>query len=257
MKHIANFVSKIATHFPPPKFESAEQEQEWLRGIVESLKRYDPALLDRAAQKIIDTRGLRDGERWFPIPAAIHRVCADLIEFDKRKELPIDGDNGQHPYSWGRRKLALDLMRGEMGRTAVAEGWGNALFDWICENARLPSPTNRVARKTLERNAAGKLVWQTFTATEVECCRMEAAGADQAYAMAVRGGWVFAPMVAAMGETMLTRREVIADHVTEVIDLRDVRMSDVMAARVRDKAAEQKALRQRAATESLRQERRS
>tara|TARA_R110000868_G_scaffold4998_6_gene30979 strand:- start:1626 stop:2300 length:675 start_codon:yes stop_codon:yes gene_type:complete len=129
---IAKFVSQIAVYFPPPRFESQEQEAEWLRSMVESLKAYDGDILDRACQEIIDTRGTRAGEKWFPLPAEIRRVCTDIAdETNRPKVLAAEMEAAKaNPWSRARTRFVIEqLLSGEMGKRAARDGWIGPLYD--------------------------------------------------------------------------------------------------------------------------------
>jgi hypothetical protein len=141
---VAKFVSTIAVHFPPPRFDSPEQEAEWLRSIIESLKSYDESVLDRACQWIIDHRGLKANEKWFPVPAEIRKVCNEIIDEDRRVPLLrqaaaeiFDGKKAP-PHSRARTALVLDLLKGEMGREAARDGWIGSLVDYVRHAKELP-----------------------------------------------------------------------------------------------------------------------
>lgn len=141
---VAAFVSRLAVHFPPPKFDGPEQESEWLRSIIESLKGYSDDVLTRAAQHIIDTRGLKREEKWFPVPAEIRRYCNEIIAEDERLPLlkaqqseAFDGLKAP-PFSKARTRLVLDLLKGEMGRRAAREMWIGSLVDYVRYAKALP-----------------------------------------------------------------------------------------------------------------------
>lgn len=141
---IASFVSRLAVHFPPPKFDSPEQEAEWLRSIIESLKGYSESVLNRTAQLIIDTRGLKREEKWFPVPAEIRRYCNDIIAEDERLPL-LKAQQAESfdalkapPFSRARTKLVVDLLRGEMGKRAAREMWIGSLVDYVRHAKALP-----------------------------------------------------------------------------------------------------------------------
>lgn len=146
---IAGFVSRLAVHFPPPRFDSAEQEAEWLASIIASLRGYSDDVLERASQQIIDTRGLRAGEKWFPVPAEIRKVCVEIIDEDRRVPLLKQAFEEAHDghkaprASRARTKLVIDLLRGAMGQQAAREMWIGSLVDYVRDEKSLP-PTNVV-----------------------------------------------------------------------------------------------------------------
>lgn len=239
-KAVSQFVSSVAVHFPPPRFDSPEQETEWLRSIIESLKGYEADILRRAAQRIIDTRGLRDGERWFPLPAAIRKVCSEIVADDNRQSLPlvdVSPGSGQSRNRW----LAYELMRaGSMGKRAVEEGWVTSLFDWVREHGKLPSETERSTRKTLDRDVEGRVSWRHISAIEVDHCREMARGADEAYRLCISGGFPLASSLANFGEAREAWGEVLADHVAGKLDLRHASGRSEIEDRIKAKVADRR-----------------
>lgn len=214
---VAKFVSKVAVHFPPPKFAGEAEEAEWMGSIVASLKAYDEDVLRRAAQQIIDTRGLRDGEKWFPVPAAIRKVCADIKAQDEMASLPLDKvpaasgkqDGGSHRY-----RTAYLLIDGPMGREAAQDGWVLPLFWWVVRNGSLPSPDRRGSFRTLERSADGGVHWETVSCSEVEWVKRAARMGRDAYAECVRGnGGYLQGALMKLGESMQQRERELAAKV--------------------------------------------
>jgi hypothetical protein len=141
---IGKFVSTIAAYFPAPKFESESREDEWLRSMSIALRDYSDDTLERATQQIINNRGLRREERWFPVPAEIRKVCLEVLDEDKRKDMfkkqvvenidPRKAPRG----SAARTKLVLDLVRGPMGQQAAREMWIGSLVDYVRDEMQLP-----------------------------------------------------------------------------------------------------------------------
>lgn len=154
---VAKFVSSVAVHFPPPKFDSAEQEAEWLKSIVDSLQEFSDETLDRAWQHIRDHRGLRKEEKWFPVPAELRRVCQEIVADGARKSLfQQQGSQSFDPHkasshSKVRTQLVIDLVRGEMGRRAATEGWIGALVDHVRTTACLPDESMVKTLRARER----------------------------------------------------------------------------------------------------------
>jgi hypothetical protein len=195
----------------------AAKEEAWVASIGQTIRPFGDDVVKRAADKILNTWTGTD--RRFPLPGTIRKICDDIAAEDKRRELPLDGDNSTQPGSWHRKRLALELIRGPMGRRAAAEGWVTALYGWIVEHGRMPSETAKASLKTIERTIDGDLAWPTVTRTEVDHCRVQAQEADRAYAHCLRGGWAFARSMAQIGEKIAVHREVLADHVSGRIDL--------------------------------------
>ena len=135
--------------------------------------------------------------------------CQDArrwLEADKHTgQLPVDGSgqfSGLSNLDWtaDRLKLASDLMNTPMGKQASKEGWVGCLWSFARRNSRLPQQ--------------GK---------EVEECKQDAKGVDEAYATLVRGPKpddpnraLVAPIMAALerlGAEILRRRHVIEQRV--------------------------------------------
>lgn len=214
---VAKFVSTIAVHFPPPKFDGPEQEAEWLRSIVVSLRAYDEDVLRRAAQQIIDTRGLRREEKWFPVPAEIRKVCADIKAQDEMSSLPLDKvpaasgkqDGGSHRY-----RNAYLLIDGEMGREAARDGWVLPLFWWVVRNGSLPSANRRGSFRTMERSADGGVHWETVSCSELDWVKRTATMGRDAYGECVRGaGGYLQGALKKLGESMFERERELASKV--------------------------------------------
>lgn len=172
---VAKFVSKVSKHFPPSKFESDAEETEWLASIIESLKAYDDDILARAAQRIIDTRGIRQGEKWFPVPAEIRKVCAEIVAFDKARALPLEATQTSQRRSH-RFEIARELINGAMGREAARDGWAEALHEFCVREGRLPDGTKSVGYSDLitdtegraHRGTDGRLATHMVIETEVQ-----------------------------------------------------------------------------------------
>lgn len=140
----ARFIRLVSVQFPPPRFESEKHELEWLAAVRAALNNYSKEIIDRACQEIMNTRGLRRDEKWFPLIAEIRKVCEaikDDIERVPRLKAAHDEIFDGHkapPYSKARTKLVVDLLRGSMGRQAAEEGWIGPLVDYTRANKCLP-----------------------------------------------------------------------------------------------------------------------
>lgn len=128
----ANFVSRLVTHFPV-RHDSPEREQEWLASIVAGIKNYNADVLDRAAQRMIDTRT----DRRFPLPAEIRKACADIAIEDASRQPRLVGTSA--PDASGRfGHLADELVMGPLGREAARGNWVSALHQFVQSKGRLP-----------------------------------------------------------------------------------------------------------------------
>lgn len=146
---VAKFVGNVAVHFPPPKFDSAEQELEWVRSIRDAVREFSDATLEQAWHFIRDNRGLKREEKWFPVPAEIRRICQEIVadaahQQNLQRQVKENTDGWAAPRSSRARTiLVLDLLRGEMGKQAAREMWIGSLVDYVREQKSLP-PTNMV-----------------------------------------------------------------------------------------------------------------
>ena len=185
---IANFISTLIMHFPV-RFDDKARETEWLGSVATAFRGYDGDVLKRAAQKIIDTRT----DRRFPLIADIHKVCGQIIYDDKLQQKMIPGStlSAEHamPMSGERRRLADSLVMGEMGRQAADDGWVLALHDFIRAKGRMPQPH------------------------EVPKLKAEARGFDEALEQCRHGGLDQAKGLAALGVSMLARRQELTEMV--------------------------------------------
>jgi hypothetical protein len=152
--HVIAMLEAFAPHFPK-RHESDAALKEWAQSWVRALKSYDPWVLERAAQEIIDSRD----ERSHPLIAEVKKVCHEVIRFERssRPEMKVEHkDQYEDPF-----KLADALIRCELGREAARANpsWVLALHDFCRENRRLPSSgeiskCRRVAAEFHENYAA-------------------------------------------------------------------------------------------------------
>lgn len=186
---IAKFVVALRVHFPT-RHDGETSEAEWLKSIREVIKWFSDDVLERAAQRIIDTRT----DRRFPLPAEIRKACNQTSDDKRKEELriepPRDPTDPKHisKYpAWAKERVDLAdmLVKGEMGRRAANQGWILSLHDFCRKHARLP----------LHHEVTGI---QTSAAEFIE-----------AYNVAVRGGWSQAAELAQLGDKMLAKREAL------------------------------------------------
>jgi hypothetical protein len=184
---VASFVTKLITHFPV-KHESQFAEQEWMGSMVRNLRTYPASVLDRGAQKLIDTRT----DRRFPLPSECKKVCDEIASRDhqERQASQLTPDAKLPPqFSEWRVKLADDLIMCPMGREAAKEGWILALHDFARDNGRLP-----VGGEISKTKAVRK-------------------GFDDAYYDVISGNGGFcAPALKALGDKMIARRNELTER---------------------------------------------
>ncbi len=178
---ISKFVADVALHFPN-RFDSEASEDEWLQSMFRNLRGYNSDVLNRAAQRIVDTRT----DRRFPLPSECKKVCDDISTRDRAEsgaKLEFDVTKTS-PYSDWRIKLADDLIACPLGKDAASEGWILSLHDFARMQGRLP------------------------IGSEITKCKAGAKGFDEAYALCVRGeAGACGRSLRDLGDSMLKRRE--------------------------------------------------
>jgi hypothetical protein len=187
---VSKFLSELSIHFLK-KFDSEEAEDLWLDSMERNLKVYSPSVLQRACQRIIDTRK----DKYFPLPSECKARCDEIEKIDKASAPPTIedkakqlGDHADHRY-----RLADELIVSGVPvcRRAAQEGWTLSLHDFIRENMRLPTQD-----------------W------EIRKCIDGAKGFDEAYEAVLNGkGGVCAKALEGLGDTMLKRREALRARV--------------------------------------------
>ena len=186
---VADLISKLVMHYPV-RFDSEERQTEWIGSMVAAFKSYNADVLQRAAQRIIDTRT----DRRFPLVAEIHKVCTSIIYDDglKQQSLGVNpSPEKQSVYSESREQWADTLVMGEMGRQAAREGWILTLHDYARQHARLPDPAG-----------IGKL-------------KAQATGFDEALGKCRCGGFPLANHLRELGTSMLARRQKLTEMVLD------------------------------------------
>jgi hypothetical protein len=144
MSRISNFITKLVVHFPV-RFESPEREAEWLGSMASAIGSYDGEVLQKAAQRIIDTRT----DRRFPLTAEIRKVCAQIVSETKSTGLPLQGETSRERVGYTPEHIewTYKLMSCEMGRRAATEDWAGFLFDFVAKHNRLPTPKEQADLK--------------------------------------------------------------------------------------------------------------
>lgn len=138
---VAQFIAMVSLHFPRPKFGGDEvMEGGWMSSMTLALSKYSDDVLREAAQQILLKRVPKKDGAFFPAPSECIAVCNTIANQhfkDEEKSRLLPGPN---PDSWSDDRLALafDLMKSELGRRAVREGWLQSLYTFCRKNMRLP-----------------------------------------------------------------------------------------------------------------------
>lgn len=202
IEHISKFITEVAIHFSPPKFDTKDERNAWLTSLHRSLDGADQRVLERAAQIIIDTR---KNSRSFPLPAecrAAVTAAAYELEFDKHiQTLPELRQQRGSGRSKERDEFTLTLLKSPLGREAARDGWVLACFDFTAREQRLPDNRRYEPRNQKERE-------EYAGCSEVEFCKRAARGFDEAYDAVLRGGGgAAAGMLEKLGDSMAAKRE--------------------------------------------------
>ncbi len=121
------FITRLITLFGEPKTEHPDA---YIREYREALKRFDDAVQKRGSDELIRNHRMRV----WPTVAECIRACEEAMPKPPPKRL--------HQYAdWTDEAIARadELVRGDMGRTAAAEGWHVGLHDFCRHHGRLPS----------------------------------------------------------------------------------------------------------------------
>lgn len=133
--HALSFLTTLQTQFRVKRHESDEHEAKWVEMMVAELKGYSAEVLEQAAKNMIRKRR----NEFFPVLSECLAACDDakhwIDQANPRFKLQAAKAS---PGTNERRRLADELIMGEMGRQAAREGWIVGLHDFIRDNQRLP-----------------------------------------------------------------------------------------------------------------------
>lgn len=188
---VADFVAALETHFFPVKHDPPSRVTAWLASMFRDLRGYSSQVLDEAARDIIRNRK----ERYFPLPAECREACeavkkrSDIASRASQLSATTWTYKRDDDYAPWRVQLADDLIRCDIGRQAVKEGWVLSLHDYARKHGKLP------------------------TQAEFHGLKQAAKEFDRAYTECVRGGWPQAAVLRDLGDKMIARREELSDMV--------------------------------------------
>lgn len=170
MDPVGQFIEVVGLHFPTPKFSDASEKGAWVASWVRLLGHYEPVVLAKAADTIIRTRDRKKDGAFFPTPKEVIQVCEDAKRNLAIRSMPLlAGSRQPSGFDPSRHRLALDLMRTQIGEDAAKAGWHGQLYAFAYAHARLPSPaeaaTLRANAQAFDRDLAvaesGKLEFQS------------------------------------------------------------------------------------------------
>lgn len=137
MSDAGKFISVVALHFPPPRKADDADYGAWLASMMRTLRQFDDAVLARAAQEIIEKRTAKDG-KFFPLPSECTEICNRVAAQMHAEKTPLLTDAKTLMSYDSRVTLARNIMQAPIGRRAVKEGWGEAMFHFCVDHCRAP-----------------------------------------------------------------------------------------------------------------------
>lgn len=184
-KAIAEFADEMLQHFPPFRKWEDYQEKAWADTLAKELACFSNEVLANAKRQMIRTRGPKMSRP--PMVSECIEACCEsrrFLEHDEAaSELPEFNPSAGAEWTTERVKLAYDLLKTESGRQAAREGWVLAYWNFCRVNMRVPK------------------------GSEIDQCKRDTAEFDEAYKKCLKGGWPEARALAALGESMLAKRE--------------------------------------------------
>lgn len=189
---VAKFIAAVGLHFPRPKFNEDEtSETAWMASMVRCLGGYDDEVLEEAAGRIIATRNPKRDGKFFPVPSECTAFCEQACRALNMAATPLLEKPKSDEWSPDRKKLADDLVSGELGKRAVREGWLGMLHVFCRRHARLPTSEHEIAE-----------------------CRREAVAFNRAYEDCKNGnGGEAGEQLVELGESMMKRRQELVGKV--------------------------------------------
>lgn len=197
-KATTSFVETMIMHFPPFRWEEAE-ERAWAATLTKELRGFADETINRARSEMVRTRK----DRRTPLVSECINACLDAkrwLDAEQHKgtllAAPDDPNSKYGEWTADRFKLATDLCSSGMGKEAARDGWIGAMHAFARKHSRLPN------------------------GAEIADCKRKAREFDAAYAQCVRdaGGCdpqriVMAGFLEQMGAEMLKRRNDLADRI--------------------------------------------
>lgn len=191
---IIEFVDDLCGYFGPPKPANGQSDdaylKTWMRYAMDDFGGFSPEELARAFKVLRSTSKYKS----MPSNAEILDACREARK-QIRTERPqlVPQQKPERATHTAREKLALELIKTEMGRTAAKEGWIGELFAFVRDNGHMPR-----------------------TQSEIKLMVDDAKGTDRRYEACIRGeAGAFSASLERLGASMLARRKALADYVLE------------------------------------------
>ena len=192
IEHISKFITDLAMHFSPPRFEHEHERSAWQKSIMRELHGATPEVIDRAARHIIQTRK----NRYFPLIAECRqavREAAEAVRFEGHLgTLPTLRKSLGDDWTKERQDLADQLVKCGLGKQAARDNpsWTLGLWHFCRKHQRIPTAPE-----------------------EIEHCKREARLFWEGYQVALRGGWPQARGWVNYGDSMIADREKLCAEV--------------------------------------------
>jgi hypothetical protein len=186
-------VQRLCIMFGAP--EHSEDPQAYIRELARLTKSYPDAVLDRAADYLIQSHQPTAAKPW-PTPADVCVACADAQDAIN----PVATIHDVKHLDWAAPALkrADALIQSPLGRKAADEGWILSLWDFCRKNMRLPA------------------------GSEITKCKTDTTDFWQSYAECERGGWAQAASLKRTGDLMNARRNQKSDLTQGIISDRKI-----------------------------------
>lgn len=207
---IIEFVDDLCGYFGPPKPANGQSDdaylKTWMRYAMDDFGGFSPEELARAFKVLRSTSKYKS----MPSNAEILDACREARK-QIRTERPqlATQPKPERATHTAREKLALDLIKSEMGRTAAKEGWIGELFAFVRDNGHMPRTQSEIKLLIDNQSREKGEVYGAFS-------HGGAKGTDQRYEACIRGeAGAFNDALERLGASMLARRKALEDYVLE------------------------------------------
>jgi hypothetical protein len=148
---VKKFLVAIDLVFPAPQFDGDKTRQAaWQQLMATTLGGTDDHVLSETAATILRTRNPKKDGRFFPTPQECLEAVQEVAARLERERTPLLAAPKELSYET-RNSIARTLMQAPMGRQAVKEGWGEAMFHFIVEHQRMPDASEAFECKRASR----------------------------------------------------------------------------------------------------------
>lgn len=188
---IIEFVDDLCGYFGPPKPANGQSDdaylKSWMRYAMDDFGSYSADELMRAFKILRSTSKYKS----MPSNAEIIEACKEAVkQINIEKPKFIDTRTRSERTHDAKERIALDLIRCDMGRTASKEGWIGELFAYVRDNGHMPR-----------------------TNAEIRTIVADAEETDRVFNGLVCGDIRGHERLIGLGESMMQRRKALADYI--------------------------------------------